>query len=383
MHFEFITVPHIVFGRGVVQDVGSMAVKMGHRPLVITGSSTIRAKPVLDILTAQGIEYSTFSITGEPSTETVRHSVQLARQANRDFIIGIGGGSVLDTGKATAILLTNGGDPLDYVEVIGRGSPLTKPPVPYIAIPTTASGAEVTRNAVLASKEHRVKISIRSPLMLPRLAVIDPELTYSLPPEVTASTGLDALAQVIEPYVSNKANPMTDVFCREGIKRAARSLRRAYEKGDDPVAREDMSFASLLGGIALGNAKLGVVHGFASVVGGMFPAPHGIVCGSLLPHVMAINVRAMKERLPESEALRRYDEVSQIMTGNLMATSSDGVEWLKQLCKDLRIPSLASCGVTRDDFPMLVDKASVASSTKGNPVQLNAGEMQEILKNAL
>ena len=384
MRFEFATATRIIFGAGTLGEIGPLAAEMGERALVVTGHTVARGAALLDGLAAQGIDYVTFSVAGEPTTEVARLGTQRAREENCDLVIGFGGGSVLDTGKAVAALLTNGGDPLDYLEVIGRGLPLTQPSAPCIAIPTTAgTGAEVTRNAVLASPEHRVKVSLRSPLMLPRLALVDPELTHSMPPEVTASTGLDALTQVMEPYVSNRANPLTDALCREGMRCAARSLRRAYEQGDDAAAREDMMLASLFGGLALANAKLGAVHGFAGPVGGMFPAPHGAVCASLLPHAMAVNVQALQERLPGSEALHRYDEIACILTGSDKATAGDGVAWVQELCQALRVPSLASYGVTPEDFPVLIEKGSVSSSMQGNPIKLTSDEMREILARSL
>ncbi len=384
MRFEFATATRIIFGPGTLREVGPIAAQMGSRALVVTGRTRARATPLLDALTAQGIDIVTFSVAGEPTTEVARLGTQRAREADCDMIIGFGGGSVLDTAKAISALLTNGGVPLDYLEVIGRGQPLTRPSAPCIAIPTTAgTGAEVTRNAVLASPEHRVKVSLRSPLMLPRLALVDPELTYTLPPEITASTGLDALTQVMEPYVSKRANPLTDALCREGMRRAARSLRRAYGQGDDAAAREDMALTSLFGGLALANAKLGAVHGFAGPMGGMFPAPHGAICGRLLPHVMAVNVRALQERLPGSEALRRYDEIARILTGSASATAADGVAWVQELCDALQVPPLASYGITPEDFPILIEKASIASSMQGNPIKLTPDEMREILTRAL
>jgi alcohol dehydrogenase class IV len=382
--FEFATATRIIFGAGTLREVGPLAAEMGNRALVVTGRTIERATPLLDALTAQGIETVAFSVAGEPTNEVARLGTQRARESDCDLVIGFGGGSVLDGGKAIAALLTNGGDPLDYLEVIGRGQPLSQPSAPYIAIPTTAgTGAEVTRNAVLASPEHQVKVSLRSPLMLPRLALVDPELTHSLPPEVTASTGLDALTQVMEPYVSNRANPLTDALCREGMRRAARSLHRAYEQSDDAAAREDMALTSLFGGLALANAKLGAVHGFAGPIGGMFPAPHGAVCARLLPHVMAVNVRALQERSPGSEALRRYDEIARILTGNEEATADDGVAWVQELCQALQVPSLASYGMTPADLTVVIEKASVASSMQGNPIQLTPDEMREILTQAL
>src|SRR5205807_1153012 len=174
--------------------------------------------------------------------------------------------------------------------------------------------------------EHHVKVSLRSPLMLPKVALVDPQLTYDLPAELTASTGLDALTQLIEPYVSCKANPLTDSICAEGIRRAARSLRPAFDNGTDKSAREDMALASLFGGLALANAGLGAVHGFAAPIGGMFPAPHGAVCAALLPQVMEVNLRALRQRAPQSEALARFVEIARILTGRAEADANDGVK---------------------------------------------------------
>lgn len=384
MRFEFATATRILFGTGMLREVGALAAAMGRRALVVTGRTTERAKPLLDLLARQGLEAVTFSVGGEPTTEVAREGTQRAREADCDLVIGFGGGSALDTAKAVAALLTNGGDLDDYLEVIGRGQPLRQPAAPCIAIPTTAgTGAEVTRNAVLLSPQHRVKVSLRSPLMLPRLALVDPRLTHTMPPEVTASTGLDALTQLMEPYVSSRANPLTDTLCREGMRRVARSLRRACEYGDDAVARQDMALASLLGGLALANAGLGAVHGFAGPLGGMFPAPHGAVCAALLPHVMAVNVRALRERAAESETLCRYDEMARLLSGDERAVAADGVAWVQELCAALRIPSLSAYGVTEADFPELIEKAAHSSSMKANPIVLTPDEMREILMQAL
>jgi len=384
MHFEFATATRIIFGAGTLQEVGPIAANMGSKALVVTGRTTARAEPLLDILAAQDIDYHTFSVAAEPTTEVAREGTQAARDGDCDFIVGFGGGSVLDTGKAIAALLTNGGDPLDYLEVIGKGQPLTQPAAPYVAIPTTAgTGAEVTRNAVLASPEHRVKVSLRSPLMLPAVALVDSELTHSVPPAVTATTGLDALTQVLEPYVSSRANPLTDALCREALQRAARSLRRVYERGDDAAAREDMALVSLFGGLALANAGLGAVHGFAGPFGGMFHAPHGGVCASLLPHVMSVNVHLLAQLQPQGDILRRYDEVARLLTGDDAATAGGGVSWVQDLCAALQVPSLSTYGLTEDDFPALIEKAAAASSMRGNPVKLTAAQMGAILARAL
>lgn len=384
MKFEFATAGRIVFGPGTLKQVGALASELGKRALVATGWPVERMGILTDLLSAEGIQSILLPVTSEPTTELVQAGAERARAEGCDLLIGFGGGSAIDTAKAIAALLANGGAPLDYLEVIGKGKPITRPSAPWIAIPTTAgTGAEVTRNAVLASHEHRVKVSLRSPYMLPRVALVDPELTLSLPPAVTASTGMDALAQVIEPFVSNKANPFTDGWCREGMRRAARSLRRAYEHGDDASAREDMALASLMGGLALANAGLGAVHGFAGPVGGMFPAPHGAVCAILLPPVMSINVQALRERQLGSAALQRYDEVAQILTGNPAATAQNGVAWVQELCAALHIPRLSEYGITASHLPELVEKSAVASSMQANPIKLTHDEMRAMLQEAL
>jgi alcohol dehydrogenase class IV len=334
-----------------------------------------------------------FAVAGEPEIETIRRGVALARAERCDVVVAIGGGSAIDAGKALAALLTNSGDPLDYLEVIGRGQPLGRAPAPFIAMPTTAgTGSEVTRNAVLGSSEHRVKASLRSERMLPRLALIDPELTLGLPPSVSASTGLDALTQLVEPYVSVRANAMTDLFCLEGIRRAARALPRVCENGGDSEARTDMAWAALLGGLALANAGLGAVHGFAAPIGGMFPAPHGAVCAALLPHAMAVNVGALRRRVEKaassqpsalSKTLERYEHVARLLTEGPQATAEDGIDWVAALCRKLEIPPLRIYGVGETDLPMLVEKAARSSSMKGNPIALDAAELREIVARAM
>lgn len=385
MNFEFATATQIIFGPGAIKQVAPLAAAMGGgRALLVAGKTGARAKTLAEALAANGIETTEFSVPGEPTDALVRAGVTLAREAGCTLVIGLGGGSVIDAGKAIAALLTNPGDPLDYLEVIGRGQPLTRPAAPTIAIPTTAgTGAEVTRNAVLASAEKRVKVSLRSPLMLPRLAVVDPELTYSMPPELTAMTGMDAFAQVLEPYVSLGANPITDSLCREGLMRVSSALRQAYHHGDDAEAREDMALVSLFGGLALANAKLGAVHGLAGVLGGMTAAPHGALCGRLLPFVMDANVRALRKREPKNPALERYDEIGVILSGEWDVDAGDAVAWALALSKDLKLPGLASYGITEQDLPAIVEKAAQASSMKGNPIPLTSVELRGILERAL
>jgi alcohol dehydrogenase class IV len=383
MHFEFATASRIVFGPGSIRELTPAAQSLGSRPLFVTGSSSSRAAGAIQQLATAGMTLHEFHVVGEPTVEAVLSGVDQARAQRCDLVIALGGGSALDTGKAIAALLTNPGDIFDYLEVVGKGGPLTKPAAPCIAIPTTGgTGAEVTRNAVLAVSERRVKVSLRSPTMLPRLALIDPELAYGLPAQVTATSGLDALTQLIEPFLSNASNPMTDAVCRDGIRRVARSLRRAYAS-DDPAAREDMALAALFGGMALANAKLGAAHGFAGPVGGMFAAPHGAICARLLPLVMETNLHAMQDRLPDSPVLARFTEVSRLLTGDADALAEDGIRWLQQLCTDLKIPPLGTYGIRPSDLPAIVAPSRKASSMKGNPIELTDAELTEIVQRAL
>ncbi len=384
MNFEFATATRIIFGAGKLKEIGSLSPEFGRRALVVTGKHPRRADALMKGLAAEEIATTAFAVPGEPTVKLVEQGVASAKSSHCEFVIAFGGGSAIDAGKAIAAMLTNEGELLDYLEVIRRGRALTKPSTPLIAIPTTAgAGAEVTRNAVLASPEHKFKVSLRSPLILPKVALVDPELTYDLPPAITASTGLDALTQLIEPYTCCRTNPMVDALCVEGIRRAARSLCVAFADGKNASAREDMCVASLFGGLALANAGLGAVHGFAAPIGGMFPAPHGAVCAVLLPYVMSANLRALRLRSPGSDTLRRYDEVARLVTGNSSAKADDGVRWVGDLVCDLRIPKLGAYGVSEQHVAELVEKASKASSMKANPIVLTTEELAEILRAAM
>ncbi len=383
MRFEFATAGRIIFGAGTVRQVGAAAAEMGKRAFVVTGRRSERALPVLEQLSKHKIESVIFNVTGEPTTTPAKAAVEAARAAKSDLVISIGGGSAIDTGKVVAAMLTNTGELDDYLEVVGEGKPLGRPCAGHIAIATTAgTGAEVTRNAVLGVPEKKMKVSMRSALMIPRLAVVDPELTYTMGPALTARTGLDALTQLMEPFVCNKSNPLTDGFCRQGLMRAGRSLRAAYENGRDPAARRDMALASLFGGLALANAKLGAVHGFAGPLGGMISAPHGAICGALVPHVMEANVRALERRGPGSPALGRYDEIARLLTGKAAARAADGVRWVRELCAVLKAPTLTELGLEEKDFAAVVAKAKKSSSMKGNPIELTEAELVQVLKYA-
>ncbi len=383
MVFEFATAGRIRFGAGVASELAAAAQAFGRRVLLVTGSQGRRTEALARQLAGAGIEVLLFAVRGEPTVAMVREGSGVATQGRCEVVVACGGGSVLDAGKAIAALAANGGDPLDYLEVVGKGLPLRQPSLPFIAMPTTAgTGTEVTRNAVIASPEHGVKASLRSPHMLPALALVDPELTYSLPPDLTATTGLDALTQLIEPFVSRKANPFTDSVCREGIRRVARSFLRACTSGDDAGAREDMALAGLFGGVALANAGLGAVHGFAAPLGGMFPVAHGAVCAALLPHVMEMNICALRLREPENPALARYGEIARLATGRADAGAEDGVAWVASLNKTLGIKGLNALGVAAEAYSAVVEKARHASSMKGNPISLEAKELMGVLEKA-
>jgi len=386
MQFEFTTATQIVFGEGALTQLPGLVRGLGTRALVVTGRSGARAAVVFELLERTGGIVSTITCQapGEPTVDWVEQHVQAARKSGCDLVIGFGGGSAIDAAKAIAAMITNEGNLIDYLEVIGGGKPLVNPPVPVIAIPTTAgTGAEVTRNAVLLSPPHKVKVSLRSRLLLPRVALVDPTLTYGLPPELTATTGMDALTQLIEAYVSCRANPMTDALCTNGIRRAARSLRVAFENGRNATARRDMALASMFSGIALANAGLGAVHGFAGVIGGMFGAPHGAVCAALLEHVMAANVRALQARASGAEALRRYDELARLLTDRPNAIAPDGINWVNALVGAVGIRRLGAYGVSESHIPHIVQQAAKASSMKGNPITLTPTELADIVRAAL
>ena len=379
MRFEFATATRVVFGEGTAATLPELAHTFGVRPLVVTGASSGRAAALVSALSA-----ATFAAPGEPTVDLVREGARRVQAAACDVIISVGGGSAIDAGKAIAAVATNGGEPLEFLEVVGKGRALVAPPLPFIAVPTTAgTGSEVTRNAVLGVPERGVKASLRSPLMLPRVALVDPELTYGLPPAVTASTGLDALTQLIEPYVSAPANPLVDGICIEGIGRVAGALRRAYHDGGDVDARRNMALASLFGGLALANAGLGVVHGLAAPLGGTWKAPHGALCAAVLPHGMAANVAALRARAPRHPALERYAAIARLLTGRNEARAEDGIDWVHGLCTEFGIPALRAWGVTAADLPGVVEKAARASSMQANPLPLTSEELLAVLAAAL
>ncbi len=382
--WEFATAGRILFGRGVASEAPAIVAGFGSRVLVVTGGTPARADWLAAALVSLRASPSVVATPGEPDVSFVADNAAFAAREGIEAVVAVGGGSAIDAGKAVAALATSGGDIFDYLEVVGRGRPLTSAPLPFIAIPTTSgTGSEVTRNAVVAVPVQRVKVSLRSPLMLPRVAIVDPELTCTLPPEATAFTGLDALTQNIEPFLSPRATPLTDAVSGEGVRRAARSLRAAVRDGHDRDAREDMAVASLCGGLALANAGLGAVHGLAGPLGGAFAAPHGAVCATLLAPVLRANVEALTAREPGNPALSRAAVLARWLTCRNDATALDGAEWLAVLVSELGIPRLSAWGVRPSDVPAVVEQAARSSSMKGNPIALTTEEIAAIVSDAL
>lgn len=386
--FEFQTAPHVIVGRGTLSRLPQLSKGFGTKALAVTGRDVSRAAEMLAALRDAGVSTAEFAVAGEPTLDEVRAGVRRIKAEGLDLVIGFGGGSAIDAAKAMAVIATNSGEPLDYLEVIGRGGSLENAPLPCIAIPTTAgTGAEVTRNAVLSSPDHELKCSLRGPYLLPQAAIVDPELTMHLPPRLTANTGLDALTQLLEAFVSHRANSFTRMLCREGLKRVGRSLPVAYRAAvegrlteKDADARDDMAFGSLLSGMALANAGLGAVHGFASPLGGMLGAPHGAVCAALLPTVVRVNVRALHERDPRGASLAAYTEAAEILTG---ASDPDRLDrWLSALCSELKTDQLRALGLQEANIEDLLTRAAAASSMKGNPIALTQPEMRRIVAEA-
>jgi len=379
--FEFATASRVVFGAGRAAELPAVVSGLGSRVLVCTGGSPGRHDRLLASL---GTAAAVFAVREEPTVELVRAGVASGRRHGADVVVTIGGGAVIDAGKAIAMLLGNGGDPLDYLEVIGAGKGIDRPSVPLVAVPTTAgTGAEVTANAVLASAGHGMKASLRSPLMLPRVALVDPQLTVSCPAAVTAASGLDALIQCLEPLVSVRANPVTDGLATEGLRHAAAGLRAAYADGRNLVARTDMAICALLGGLSLANAKLGAVHGLAGVIGGMAPVPHGMACAALLAPVTEANVRALQSGPPGHPALRKYARAAQILAGDPAAAIDDGLAWIRETVALLGVPQLGAFGIGPGQADEIAAKAARSSSMQGNPVPLSDDELRAIVMSAI
>jgi len=380
MQFGFETAAKILFGIGTRHEVLPFLKEQGiTRVFMCVGNGRERAAWLVEALRSQGVISELWSVSGEPRVQDALDAVKAAREYGAEAVVALGGGSVIDLGKGVAALAANPGDVFEYLEVVGKGRPLARPGLPAVALPTTAgTGAEVTKNSVFEVPEQGVKVSLRSPFLLPKLAIIDPELTLSVPPDVTAHTGFDALAQVIEPFLSKFATPLTDALCRDAIDRGSRALLRAYQDGQDIEARTDMAFTSLMGGLALANARLGAVHGFAGPLGGACHAPHGALCAALLPAVLAVNLRALQAR-GEPRFVDKFAELARILTGSASARPEQGIARIAALGSALQIPRLSELGVSAAAAQAAIPAAQRSSSMKGNPIELTSAELAEIL----
>ena len=390
--FEFCTVGRIIFGRGSSARLAELTAEYGRSALVVTNAGEVGGGGLVDdlagLLAAADLKHVFVRQRGEPQIADVDSALEEARRNECDVVIGLGGGSAIDIAKAVAGLLANGGAPIDYMEVIGQGRKITRPAAPWIAVPTTAgTGAEVTRNAVLACREKQFKASIRSPHLLARLVVVDPALGVGVRAEITARAGMDALCQLIESYTSSGARPVTDSLAMEGIWRAAAALPRAFADGSDLDAREDMAIAALLSGITLTNAGLGAVHGFAAPLGANFSVPHGTVCAALLPHVMEANVRALLDLSDDHPALARYAAVGRVLAAQADLDDAEavtaGIHRVAALVRELGIPPLGEFCVTEDRIAEMVALAAKSSSMRYNPVKLSDEALADILQKAL
>lgn len=388
--FDFFHVGRVLFGNGRCQELGGLVRQWSQRVLLVTNAGEPGdgglVDRVIELIEQAGVAVHCYRQRGEPNVEDVQAACGLASDQSCDGVVALGGGSAIDAGKAVAGLMTNGGNVLDYMEVIGRGQPLTRPAAPWVAVPTTAgTGAEVTRNAVIWCPEKKFKASLRSERLLPQLALIDPTLAVDVPRSVTARSGMDALCQLIESFTSNRAQPLTDGLALQGIELAAKALPQVVATGDDLDSRGKMALAALISGVTLTNVGLGAVHGFAAPAGANYPIPHGAVCARLLPPVIQANVAALRADSQGHACLGRYARIGRALTGSCAADDpaiEAGIRFLIDLVEDLQIPPLREFGLTPDGFPELVALARKASSMRYNPVTLSDEALMEILERA-
>ena len=383
MRFEFFSAGRIIFGRGVFSEIGTISAELGTKALIVLGKSSFKNTEkyplLLSALAENNVEYKVYNgVPPEPDTEAVDNGVRTGVKNRVDVVIGIGGGSVVDTAKAISAVLTNGGLVSDYLEKIGKELPVTKPSLPFIAVPTTAgTGSEVTKNSVIYSKEKKVKRSMRSPRLIPDVVIADPELTLKLPKTQTAFSGMDALTQLIEAYVSKRAQPITSALALYGIECIGRSLETAYNDGTNLKAREDMLLASMLSGLALANASLGAVHALSSSLGA-YSIPHGKICAILLPFIT-------KENLPYD--IKRYGKIGSAITGKTFPSDKEaagaGLDFIHSLCKVLSIPNdFKEYGIQKKSITGIIKNAG-KTNLISNPRQLTEEELFAILDNII
>lgn len=385
-NFEFSTAQRIIFGEGVLAQLADIVASLGRRPLLVVGAHSADESGLLARLEAFLPAATRVRCQREPTIEDVDDALATARAARCDAVVAVGGGSVLDLGKALAGLLTNEGALIDYLEGVGSGRSFERPAAPLVAVPTTAgTGSEATKNAVISGPGF--KKSIRSPLLLPSIALVDPELTYGLPPAVTASCGLDALTQLIEAALSRGASPLTDALALEGIRKAGGALWRAYRQPDERSARAEMALASLLGGVCLANAGLGAVHGFAAALGAFTPLAHGVACAALLPQVVEANLEASRNTVVQERIHDRFARIAEALVDDRFVGRQQaidvGLAFLYDLQRDLEIPRLASVGLDDEALRAKIVAHSRGSSMRYNPVELTDAQLDAILRAAL
>lgn len=377
MIWSIETPPRILFGRGEAAKAPAILSAFGPRGVIVHGRSGARAAWLASALPGHAI--LSVACPGEPVLDDLTAALTAARAHRPDWVAALGGGAALDLGKALAALIPAPGAPMDHLEVVGRGLPLTAPPLPWVALPTTAgTGAEVTKNAVIGLPDHGRKVSLRDPAMLARVAIIDPALTDGCPRGVTLASGLDAITQVIEPFLSSRATPYTDAITRPALAPGLPALMRLM-RTEDPQARDIMAHVSLTGGLALANGGLGAVHGLAGVIGGRLPAPHGAICGALLGPVL----RANHEATRETPFADRMTGVFAALAPALGCAPEDTPEALTAWAHDSGLPRLAALGLAADQIPDIAAASVSSSSMKGNPVPLPQQALEKILEAAL
>ena len=378
MQFSFQTATNIIFKSYATKNLKDTIKPYGKRILLVLGKNMKRHQEIIDqLLTMYTVDL--FQVPYEPTLTLVLEGVKKAKVCKCDVVLAIGGGSVIDTAKAISALTVQEGDVLDYLEIVGKGKPLMHKPIPFIAVPTTSgTGAEVTKNAVILVEEKHLKVSLRSDMMLPTLAIIDPSLTLSLPKEMTAYTGMDAITQIIEPYVSLFANPLTDSLIEKALPYSA-SLIKAYQHGNSLKAKEEMAYLSLIGGLSLANAKLGAVHGFAGVLGGMFKLPHGLLCAQLLPSVTKENIKALESHDINHPTLKKYTVIAQKMMSNMEVNYQDLGLHLENMLTELNIPRKNKHRLSFEMINNIIEIAKSSSSMKGNPIDLEDEVLKRIL----
>lgn len=387
--FSIARLPRIEFGSGVIARLPSLAAGFGKRALLVTGAASLKASPAWPVIERglhdAGMQWQTFTVSGEPSPQRVDDAVAQFREQNIDVVAGIGGGSVLDAAKAIAGLLRIGGSVMDYLEGVGPEKPYQGPAVPFIAVPTTAgTGSEATKNAVLSvAGKQGFKKSFRDDQLVPEYALVDPDVLAGCPPALIAADGMDALTQLLESYISLRANPFTDALAWSGMEAARDSLLPLYEgAGDQKAARAGMAYAALLSGITLAQTGLGSVHGLASPLGAFFPIPHGLVCGTLVGAATRVNIDAMLVREPANPALDKYAEVAALLCRQTFASRERAWEHLVALLDEwtrrLALPTLDAFGISAGDFGHIVAH-SRGSSMKTNPIVLEDAEIAAVL----